>query len=69
MHESRISGAEEPRAISVRLATVAFQMVTLTSRRSPVGITTSSSAVWDVICSMAIICARGPARGKTAAGW
>ena len=40
MTESRISGAEEPSAISVRLATVAFQTWTVKVRVTPLTVTT-----------------------------
>lgn len=38
MTESRISGAEEPRAMSVRLDTVSFQTLTVVTVVSPLGL-------------------------------
>ena len=40
MTERRISGADEPRAIRVRLATVAFQTCTVKVRVTPFTVTT-----------------------------
>ena len=40
MTESKISGAEEPRAIKVRLATVAFHTCTVKVRVTPLTVTT-----------------------------
>lgn len=38
MTESKISGAEEPRAMSVRLETVSFQIRTVVTVVSPLGL-------------------------------
>ena len=46
MHESKISGADDPRAISVRLATVAFHTVIVYRRTSPDGSTTVFVVSW-----------------------
>ena len=52
MTERRISGADEPRAIRVRLATVAFQTCTVKVRVTPFTVTTLVLSE-DVMTSMA----------------
>ena len=52
MHESRISGAELPRAISVRFAMVAFHTVMVYRRTSPEGSTTVRVVSSEVIFSI-----------------
>ena len=52
MTERRISGAEEPSAISVRLAIVAFHTVSVYRRTSPLGSTSVCVVSSLVIFSM-----------------
>ena len=51
--DSRISGADDPRAMSVKLETVSFQIRTLTTAVSPFGFLTVTSRSLDVITSIA----------------
>ena len=53
MTDSRISGAEEPRAISVRLDTVSFHTRMVVVVVSPLGLLMTISFSWDVMTSMA----------------
>lgn len=46
MTESRISGAEEPRAMSVRLDTVSFQIRTVVTVVSPLGLVMVTCFSW-----------------------
>lgn len=46
MTESRISGAEEPRAMSVRLDTVSFQTRTVVTDVSPLGLVMVTVFSW-----------------------
>lgn len=55
MIESKISGADEPRAINVKLETVSFQTFTDTFNISPFGRLTMISRSLEVITSMLAI--------------
>ena len=53
MHDRRISGADDPRAISVRFATVAFHTVTVNGLVTPEGSSTICVVSLLVITSIA----------------
>lgn len=58
MHESMISGAEEPSAMSVRLETVSFHTCTVNVTFSPDGFVTVTSRSFDVITCKKVLFSR-----------